>query len=214
MQDHHNDTAASGAPADDGPFLIGDHVLIDLAADDGDVVDQYMPVGVIDGEHRDPDGVWFYDIVTDHGRHENVCETILTLHNSALTALRSEQDRRRRAAYIAALHELADFLAEHPEVPVGRYDWENTLGPRNTAEVTGDQFIAIAEAMDAVIVETASGDRLVAMRKFGPITFEVGTQKSAVAIEERTVEATEYVLPDAITSRQRTSPTTSLRMAA
>lgn len=78
-----------------------------------------------------------------------------------------------RAAFIQGLRDLADFLQEHPEVPVTPYGNAITFFPHAASEADERAEIdRIAAALDVKPTGTSDGDFYRAIRKFGPITYK------------------------------------------
>jgi hypothetical protein len=78
-----------------------------------------------------------------------------------------------RAGFIAALRQLADYLAEHPAVPVPEHGADITLHANSTEDGGRDQVTHIARLLGATITDdTATGGHYRATREFGLISYE------------------------------------------
>ena len=117
-----------------------------------------------------------------------------------------------RQAFIDGLHQIADFLAEHPEVPLPYLGGDIRAGiPRHCLPiylVSGPQredLAVIAKAMgSASKVVDPDGDRFYVTRRFGAITLAASASRDEVC--ERVVVGTKEVtreVPDPGRSRRR-----------
>ena len=111
-------------------------------------------------------------------------------------------DSEARAAYIAGVRAVADFLEANPAVPIDDHDH---LGPWLSAFSDGigaGSAIEIAAAMDATVRhETTYGDYVYLERTFGPVTYRV-TVNARDVCEEREELTKVSVLPDALRARE------------
>lgn len=74
----------------------------------------------------------------------------------------------KRAALIAGLRELADFLEQHPDLPISGYP-ALSIHPTGTTDAEG---IAVVEAYAAALdVEVDRSYHVIAARQFGPLEF-------------------------------------------
>jgi len=104
-----------------------------------------------------------------------------------------------RQAFIDGLHQIADFLAEHPEVPLPYLGGDIRAGiPRHCLPiylVSGPQredLAVIAKAMgSASKVVDPDGDRFYVTRRFGAITLAASASRDEVC--ERVVVGTKEV---------------------
>jgi hypothetical protein len=108
-------------------------------------------------------------------------------------------DTDPRQAYIDGLHQIADFLAEHPEVPLPYLGGDLRAGVTDHSLpiylVTGsqrDDLAAIARAMgSASKVVQPDSDRFYVLRKFGAITLTASADRAEVC--DRVVTGTREV---------------------
>lgn len=108
-------------------------------------------------------------------------------------------DTDTRQAYIDGLHQIADFLAEHPEVPLP-YMGSVATGefmPTMSVYLTGDEgtrenLAAIARALGSVEKRVSdSTERFMVYRKFAGIAFVASANRNEVC--ERVVTGTREV---------------------
>ncbi|HEX5495854.1 MAG TPA: hypothetical protein VFX70_14885 [Mycobacteriales bacterium] len=80
-----------------------------------------------------------------------------------------------RAAAVAGLRQLADFLESHPQVPApGRYDTDITLFTRgNTDTDEGACRVEVDRVAAALGVAATSGEHYTAVRTFGPVNYRI-----------------------------------------
>lgn len=84
-----------------------------------------------------------------------------------------EYEAEHRQAVIDGLRELADFLTEHPDVPVSGNDWI-TYYPSGTDEEERAEVDQVAAILGATAGLAGSPDHYVALREFsGGITYKV-----------------------------------------
>lgn len=90
-------------------------------------------------------------------------------------------DPTARAGFIAALRQLADYLAVHPDVPVPTGRTRLYLHADPTEDGGREQVNHLAGLLDTAITdETASGGHYTAVRAFGPIDYEAGSIPASV----------------------------------
>jgi hypothetical protein len=81
-------------------------------------------------------------------------------------------DPATRLRFIAALRELADYLAEHPAAPVPLHGATITLHASSTDDGGKAQVNHIARTLGATVTdETPGGGHYRATRHFGPISY-------------------------------------------
>ncbi|MFC9975224.1 hypothetical protein ACFVH6_30450 [Spirillospora sp. NPDC127200] len=102
----------------------------------------------------------------------------------------SYADPTERAAFIAGLRELADYLAATPEVPVPQYGAEVTLFPSGDDDAARfAQVDRLAAVLGVPVCDrTADGGHYIATRCFGPVALEVvaSTEASRAAYDALT----------------------------
>lgn len=77
----------------------------------------------------------------------------------------------RRQAVIDGLRELADFLAEHPDVPVGTNAIVDFF-PRGTDEEGRAEIDRIAAVLGVTPTANDEGTHYQALRRFGSVTYK------------------------------------------
>jgi hypothetical protein len=100
-------------------------------------------------------------------------------------------DPAARAAFIAGLRELADFLESHPAVAVPSYGTDITVQPCGTDEEEAADIDAFAAAAGVEVLDwRRTGDargyhvgRYSAVRKFGPVTLTAFTYTAKTLAE-------------------------------
>jgi len=84
-----------------------------------------------------------------------------------------------RAAFIAGLRELADFLEEHPDAPVPPYGTTLYVSTHGTDEEDVRVVDAAAAVFDTQATWNGTGTHYDASRSFGPVRYTVGAITSA-----------------------------------
>jgi hypothetical protein len=82
-----------------------------------------------------------------------------------------EYEAERRQAVIDGLRELADFLTEHPDVPVGN-TWSLMYHARGTDEEKRAEVDRVAAILGIAGGTPNDPDHYEAVRKFGAISYE------------------------------------------
>jgi hypothetical protein len=82
----------------------------------------------------------------------------------------TEYEAERRQAVIDGLRELADFLTEHPDVPVGT--WTLLYHARGTDEEKRAEVDRVAAILGVTAGSPGTPDHYLADREFGGITYE------------------------------------------
>jgi hypothetical protein len=79
-----------------------------------------------------------------------------------------------RAQIIGGLHQLADYLAAHPAVPVAPYGWDLLISSHRDTDPEGTAEIDRIAAILGVTVkdDTPSGGYYTAAKAFGPISYQ------------------------------------------
>jgi hypothetical protein len=79
-----------------------------------------------------------------------------------------------RTQTIAGLRALADFLEDHPAVPVHEYGWQFSVHADGTDEQEADEVDRIADLLGVTPVDDRPrGGHYVAAKTFGRITYRV-----------------------------------------
>ncbi|TDB86447.1 hypothetical protein E1264_17770 [Actinomadura sp. KC216] len=83
-----------------------------------------------------------------------------------------------RAAFVAGLRELTEFLEAHPDLPLPRPDLSFSVREGDDADERAE-VDRIAEILGAEPEETADGGHYTVARSFGPVTYEAVAITSA-----------------------------------
>lgn len=83
----------------------------------------------------------------------------------------TEYEAERRQAVIDGLHALADFLAEHPDVPAGNA-WSLMYHCRGTDEEKRAEVDRVAAVLGVTAGSPSDPDHYVAVRVFGGVEYE------------------------------------------
>lgn len=76
-----------------------------------------------------------------------------------------------RAAYVAGLRELADYLEATPDLPVPDVSTVS-YHPRGTDEQGRAEVDRVAEVLGTAAESTAGGDHYQVTRRFGPVEYQ------------------------------------------
>ena len=76
-----------------------------------------------------------------------------------------------RAQVTAGLRDLADYLDNHPDIPVPEYGWELSVYPRGNDAEEHAEVDRIAQVLEVETYTLAEGARHLAARSFGRITY-------------------------------------------
>lgn len=111
------------------------------------------------------------------------------------TAADAPTTQETRARLISGLLDLADFLADHPTVPLPHV-WATAMA--HTVDIAG--FRSACEEMlpaGATVADGRHGNNAAVTLSFGPIDLSVEIDKDKVGEKVTTTrEVTEYVLPE------------------
>jgi hypothetical protein len=95
-------------------------------------------------------------------------------------------DPQARAAFVADLRALADFLADHGDVPVPQYETDVTVYPGGTDDDKRAEVDRIAASLGTRPADQVGLYR--AVKSFGPVTYQ------AVLLPEAKLAATEALM--------------------
>jgi hypothetical protein len=141
----------------------------------------------------------YVDGMIVHAQLEPVSSEAVAAHVAKL------REHAKRVEFTCGLHALADFLNDHPEVPVPPH--KATIGARfytlsPTDGLTPEQFLAAVDALDADLSTPVHAEmELQATGHFGPINYMVQVPRALIA-EERDVVVKQFVLPDNLAARE------------